>query len=218
MRRTPENAGPFDHAPRPRRRGCAGCLVQTTLVLLAGCALLYGMIALLAPWNFYFGGRFHAIPGWAGAGWIHAPAAGGNYYLSLRFQPAIPAYRKSPLRGDGFLCTPKGEKFRLHFGGDLPRRHGTDLRGVPIRLYLYNWPIFATFVGDRRPSFDWYGAFGNAELVLDDRGSLARAFRPDGTLRESHDNRPWKQPAAQVVLHESSAWWLFSPSCPAAPE
>ena len=66
--------------------------------------------------------------------------------------PTIPGYGKSPLKGDGCLCTPRGEKFRLHFGGDMPRNHGADLRGVPIHLYLYNWPVFANFVGDRRPS------------------------------------------------------------------
>jgi len=217
MRRTGENTGPFDHTARPRRGGCAGCLLQTGIVLLAGGALLYGLVVLLAPWNFYFGGHFHAIPGWTGGGWLRAPA-GGNYYVWVRFAPTIPGYRKSPIQGDGYLCTPRREKFRLHFGGDMPRKHGTDLRGVPIHLYFYNWPLLGTIVRDRRPSFDLYGAFGNSELVMDDRGSLTRAFRPDGTLHGPRDNLGWKQPSTQVTFHENSAWWVFNPSCPAGPE
>jgi len=214
--RSGENPGYSDYAGRPRRRGCAGCLMQTMLVLLAGGALLYGLLFALAPWNFYFGGHFHAVPGWTGGGWLHAPMAGGNYYVWVRFDPTIPGYRKSPLKGDGYLCTPAGVKFRLHFGGDFPRTHGTDLRGVPIHLYFYNWPLLGTFIRDRRPSFDLYGAFGNSELVLDDRGSLTRAFRPDGTLHEPRDNRPWNQPSTKVTLYENPAWWVFNPSCPAA--
>lgn len=192
--------------------------MQTTLVLLAGCALVYGMFVLLAPWNFYFGGHFHAVPGWTGDGWLRAPTAGGNYYLWVRFEPTTPGYRKSPLKGDGYLCTPKREKFRLHFGGDLPRQHGTDLRGVPIHLYFYNWPVFANVLGDRRPRFDLYGTFGNSEMAMDDRGSLTRAFRPDGTLHGPRDNTPWKQPSTPVRLRENAAWWVFNPSCPAAPQ
>jgi hypothetical protein len=218
MRLPVGNAGPFDHTARPRRGGCAGCLIQTTVALLGGCVLMYGLFVLLAPWNFYFGGHFHAVPGWSGGGWLHAPAAGGNYYLWLRFDPTIPGYRKSPIQGDGYLCTPRRQKFRLHFGGAMPRQHGTDLRGVPIHLYLFNWPVLANIVGDRRPSFDLYGTFGDSQLVMDDRGSLTRAFRPDGTLHGSRDNTPWKQPSTQVTVRENSAWWVFNPSCPAAPE
>ena len=100
----------------------------------------------------------------------------------------------------------------------MPRNHGSDLRGVPIHLYFFNWPVFANVLGDRRPSFDLYGAFGNSELVMDDRGSLTRAFRADGTLHGPHDHQPWEQPRTQVTVRENSAWWVFNPSCPAAPE
>lgn len=207
----------FDHPARPRRGGCLGCLAQTALALLFGCALVYALFVFLAPWNFYFGGHFHPVPGWTGRGWIHAPGAGGDYYLWVRFNPTTPAYRRSPLQGIAFLCTPRGEKFRLHFGGDMPRRHGTDLRGVPIHLYLYNWPLLAQFARERRPEFDLYGAFGNSELIMEDRGSLARAFRPDAALFGPHDrNRPWKHESSRVTLAEDSSW-VLSPTCPVAP-
>ena len=207
----------FDNPARPRRQGCAGCFLQSALVLFFGCALMYVILVLLAPWNFYFGGHFHVVPGWTGRGWMQAANGGGEYYLWLRFTPTVPGYRKSPLKGTAFLCTPRGEKFRLHFGGEMPRSHGTDLRGVPIHLYLYNWPVFAELARERRPQFDLYGSFGNSGLVLDDRGSLARAFRPDGVLYGPQDrNRPWQQNSAHVSLEEDSSWELM-PSCPARP-
>jgi hypothetical protein len=63
---------------------------------LGGGALLYLIFILLAPWNFYFGGHFHLVPGWTGQGWMHSSAAGGNYFLLVRFEPTVPGYRKSP--------------------------------------------------------------------------------------------------------------------------
>ena len=133
-------------------------------------------------------------------------------------QPTTPGYRKSPLQGAAYLCTPKGEKFRLHFGGGMPANHGTDLRGLPIHLYLSNWALGAQFRGDRRPQLDLYGTFGDSQLILEDRGSLARAFRPDGTLHEPRDrNRTWQQESAHVTLQEDSSW-VSSTSCPATPK
>jgi len=207
--------GPLDRPARPRRRGCIGCLTQSALALVFGCAVVYVMFILLAPWNFYFGGHFHLVPGWTGRGWIHSTAAGGNYYLWVRFEPTTPGYRRSPLKGTAFLCTPRGERYRLHFGGSMPRKHGTDLRGVPIHLYLYNWPLFGQFTGDRRPKLDFYGTFGNSKLTMEDRGSLARAFRGDGTLHGPQDrNVPWKQESVPVTLEEDTSW-VLSPACPA---
>lgn len=205
----------LDNPVRPRGHGCAGCLAQSALALAGGCTLLYLLYALLAPWNFYFGGHFHFVPGWTGRGWMRS-AAGRNYYLWIRFTPTTPGYRKSPLRGTAFLCTPRGEKFRLNFGGSMPAKHGADLRGVPIHLYLYNWPLLNQFSGDRRPSLDLYGSFGKAELTLEDRGSLAPAFRPDGSLHVPRDRVPWTQESARVTLEEDSSW-TFIPSCPAPP-
>lgn len=175
------------------------------------------MLALLAPWNFYLGGHFHLAPGWSGQGWMHSPAAGGDYHLWISFTPITPGYLKSPLKGTAFLCTPKGERFRLNFSGSMPRNHGKDLRGVPIHLYMGKWSIASRFSGDLRPHLDFYGTFGNSQMTLEDRGSLARAFRSDATLSGPQDrNRPWKQPSTSVTLQEDSSW-AFNPGCPATP-
>lgn len=147
---------------------------------------------------------------------MHSARAGGDYYLWVHFDPTTPGYRKSPIQGTA-LCTPRGEKFRLHFGGDMPRSHNTDLRGVPIHLYLYNWPLLAQFANDRRPRFDLYGTFGDSQLIAEDRGSLARAFRPDGNLVGPGDRSwPWKQDSTHVTLSEEQSFWALSPACPAA--
>jgi hypothetical protein len=199
-----------------RRRGCLGCLIQPALALLGGGALLYLICILLAPWNFYFGGHFHPVPGWTGRGWMHSSDVGGDYFLFVRFEPTVPGYRKSPISGNGFLCSPKGEKFRLRFGGSMPRNHGTDLRGVPIHLYFYGWTGLQ-LAADRRPRFDLFGSFGDSELTMDDHGSLAIAFRPDGTLYGPRDHRSGKPENSHVTLSEDSSW-VPSTACPAIPK
>jgi len=149
---------------------------------------------------------------------MRSAAAGGNYYLWVSFTPTTPGYRKSPLKGTAVLCPPKGERFRFRFGGSMPRSHGTDLRGVPIHLYLTNWSLSSEFTGDRRPQLDLYGSFGESQLILEDRGSLTRAFRPDGTLHGPGDpKRQWLQESVHVILQEDSSL-KFSPTCPALPK
>jgi hypothetical protein len=143
---------------------------------------------------------------------MHSVPAGGDYYLWLQFDPTTPGYRKSELQGTAYLCTPRGEKFRLYFGGSMPRGHGTDLRGAPIHLWLYNWPVF-TVARERRPSFDLYGTFGDRTITLDDQGGLARAFRPDGKLVGRKDHWAWKQESTHVALEEDWSW-TYSTTCP----
>ena len=134
-------------------------------------------------------------------GWMHSSAAGGDYFLFVRFEPTVPGYRKSPINGNAFLCAAQGEKFRLHFGEGMPRGHGTDLRGVPIHLYFYSWTGLQ-LPPDRRPSFDLYGTFGDSELNMEDRGSLASAFRSDGTLYGPRDHRSGKPENSRFTLKE----------------
>ncbi len=197
-------------------RGCAGCLGKIALGLLLGIAVVLMLSAVLAPWNFFYGGRFHIVPGWTGWGRMHSTAAGGDYDMWVRILPTTPGYRKSPIRGIAYLCTPRGERFRLSFGGSLPRHHGADTRGLPIHLYMFNWPpLYPQFTNDWRPHIDLYGTFEGSELVMEDRGSLASAFRPDGTLYAARDrNRPRGTEDVRVTFRESSPWEI-SPSCPA---
>lgn len=197
--------------------GClSGCLTQTLAVLIAGGALVMLLDFLLAPYTYYYGGHFHVIPGWQGEGWIHSPAAGGDYFFWIRIQATTPGYRKSDINATAFLCTPKGERFRLTVGGMWPRSRPTSTIGVPIHLYMFNRGLSQQFSGDRRPSLDFYGAFGDRQLVLEDRGSLPAAFRPDGTLYPRNDRTARKKETVRFTLNESSLWTL-GPPCPRTP-
>ena len=173
--------------------------------------------AVLAPYAFYYGGHFHLLGGWQGQGTIHNEHAGGDYFFYLNIEPSTPGYRKSDIKGIAYLCTPKGERFRLNVGGSLPRSRPTNTRGVPIHLYLFNRPLFVRLNNDHRPSLDLHGAFGDRQLVLEDSGSLPTAFRPDGTLYPPNSSRPWSKEQTTFTLYESSPWILHPPACPAKP-
>jgi hypothetical protein len=191
-----------------------GCLLRTALVLAACVAFTGTLVFLLAPWNFYYGGHFHLFGGWSGWGKLHSNVAGGDYHLWIQLGTPTPGRYKSPLKGTAILCTPRGEHYWLHFGGSLPRDHGTDLAGVPLHLYLYQYSNFS-MGGDQRPHIDLYGAFGDSRLALEDRGSIARAFNSDGSLSKSNvttHSRPTEN--IQFTLLESSAW--RRPPCPPA--
>ena len=47
---------------------------------------------------------------------------------------------------------------------------------------MYNNGIKSTFTADRRPNMELLGQWKNPDLVLDDNGSIARNFTPDGSL------------------------------------
>lgn len=170
-----------------------------------------GLNALLAPYNYYLGGHFHWFPGWQGSARFHTATSGGDYAMWLWFEPTTPGYLKSPFRGGAYLCTPRGERYRLDMGASMPRHTGTDLTGVPLHLYLFRYTAAAQLSGDTRPKIDLYGSFGNRVLTVDDHASVAHAFNPDATLNDGH----WKgarDEKVHFVLHEASPWTIH-PSC-----
>lgn len=210
-------------AARRRRRGCfggcLGCLTKCFVVLFAGVILVMIVQAALGPYAYFYGGHFHLYGGWQGQGWIHDPAAGGDYFLWLRIDPTTPAYRKSDLHGSAFLCTPRGERFRMTLIGDLPRQKPVNTIGVPLRISMHHRPLlFWNFVQyDPHPSLSFTGTFGDRKLLLEDHGSLLTSFKPDGTLYAQHDpHRPWPKRTLDFTLYESTPWTM-GPPCPAAP-
>ncbi len=170
-----------------------------------------GLNALLAPYNYFLGGHFHWMPGWQGLARFHTATSGGDYVIWIRFDPTTPGYRKSPLKGAAYLCTPRGERFTLDMGGSLPRHVGRDLTGVPLHLYMFRYTAAAQLSGDTRPRIDFWGSFGDRVLKLDDHASVAHAFNPDATV----NNGRWKgsrDEKLRFVLHEGSPWTI-RPSC-----
>ena len=187
--------------PPVRRKAGPGCVVQALGALLLGAAVLAGVTAIVAPWGFFMGGHFHIIPYWAGWGEIHSRTA-GDYALYVTFSPKTgkglgPAH----VSGNAVLCTPRGERFNLRLAGDFENPHGTDLQGKTAHLYANNYSAFS---GSTAPSLDFRGRWNNPDLVLDDQGSLNRAFDPGGALAANRHSRPYQQEASPLTLHEGS--------------
>ena len=115
-----------------KRGGRAGCLGSLLGLVVLGLAASSLIAAIFAPWGFFLGGRFHPVPGWRGWAVLHSAAAGGDYRLYIRMTPApSPApHAASGLRGDAFLCTPRGERFNLTLSGGMPRSLFNDFERV----------------------------------------------------------------------------------------
>jgi hypothetical protein len=190
--------------PGPRRSG-PGCLVQVLGALALGVVVLYAIFAVFAPWAFYMGGRFHLYPGWTGWGRMHSNIA-GDYALYVSLSPATRGRggRGGGLprvKGNAVLCTPRGEKYKLRVGGDFQKNSGTDLQGRTAYFYANNYSIFS---GSTDPSLEFRGKWNNPDLVLDDQGSINRAFDPGGALVTNHHMRPYKQEVVPLTLHEGT--------------
>jgi len=109
---------------RPRKSGLG--LGGLVLVLLLVGGVVVAVIAIAAPWGFFMGGRFHAIPMWQGVGRIDSNRAGGGYAVYVWFWPDHGRLRNlGYVQGNAMVCTPRGEKFFLTLGGTLEKPTGT---------------------------------------------------------------------------------------------
>jgi hypothetical protein len=171
--------------------------------------------ALFAPWSFFLGGRFHVFPVWQGIG--HMQASSGDYVLSFWISPA-PGGRTFNLpyfTGWGYLCTPRGEQFKLRVTGGMHERTGIDSNGKEMHLSLQRRPWYYAFVGtwDHRPRLDLRGRWQNPDLVMEDGGSLSQAFLPDGRLYLGPPrNQPVAREKLRIVLRETG-WLGFTAGC-----
>ena len=186
-----------------RKLGCLGQLIFL-VVILAVVGL--GLPALLTPWGFYMGGRFHLIPAWQGWGRMHSNTAGGDYVIQVSFYPKIDRYSgPRHVRGNAWLCTPRGEKFTLRLGGDFEKDLRLDTNGKTASFYMNNYNFKSNFNGQTRPDLELRGKWVNPDLVLDDHGSLGRNFEADGTLFAAHgDAGPYMREVVPVTLHEGN--------------
>lgn len=197
------------------RRARHGCLLQMLGVFAFGAILFLVIDAVFMPWAFYMGGHFHAIPQWTGWGRMHSNLA-GDYILYVQLSPTTrssgTAGRAVPhVTGQAFLCTPRGERYRLRLGGDFGKASGTDLQGKTASLYMNNYNAFTSSTA---PSLEFRGKWNNPDLELDDHGSLTREFDPGGKLVTNHHMRPYMQEVVPVTLHEAK-WSDFEAACAA---
>jgi hypothetical protein len=190
--------------PRPRRRltGAKQWLVLLFTLILVG-AIYVGMY----PWAFYMGGDFHPLGMWSGWGRMHSKTA-GDYFLFVTISPVTYGHETFPawdVKGTGDFCTPKGELFRLRVRGDMPRKFYVNSMGQPISLWVENWRATLPVGAEKKPSFRLWGRWGQREILADDRGTLSKAFLPDGTLRpEKSHVLSSEVEDISVTLHEGS--------------
>jgi hypothetical protein len=180
-------------AARKARTGCFGCLWQCAVVLVLGAILILAATGVFYPWAFYLGGKFHIVPGWQG--WGRAHTQNGDYLLWLRFQPTprgSKMYLDTNITGDAYVCTPRGENIRLKLGGGMRKHLNLSTDGEPISFYMYYRPWNGPFIAERRPRLELRGNWRNPNLVMDDKGSITRAFQADGTVYRGHAaNHPY---------------------------
>ncbi len=212
MRNVEMGPPPIDH-PRKKRRGCFGCLTQVLFILLLGCVLAVAMQAVFYPWALYFGGHRHWLPFWQGMGHIHGP--GGDYVLYFWIQPQRGGrtFNLPWFTGTGYLCSPHGERYKLRVMGGMNEHTGIDTNGKQMKLDFSHRPWNAGWTGNYHlpPRITLNGRWQNPDLVMDDGGTLAGAFLPDGSLSNARNNyyhadSPNKVP---VVFHEvgwDAAW------------
>jgi hypothetical protein len=180
--------------------------IQWVVLLVLIVVVLVGLPALLTPWGFFMGGSFHVIPSWTGWGKMHSNKAGGDYVIMITISPKTgkglgPAH----LSGNAWLCTPRGEKFTLKLGGDFQKDIRLDTNGKTASFYMDTYTVKSQFTGDSRPYLEFRGKWNNPDLVLDDHGSIARAFTPDATLwPKGGKERPYISEVVPVTLHEGS--------------
>ena len=193
----------------PRKR--TGCLGQFILLAVFLAALAVGVAAITHPWIFTVGGHFRLLPQWTGAGQIEGP--GGTYRIFVSFYPSRGGSRILPstsVRGGGFICTPSGRNYQVKLTGGAPLTVWSDMNNKPFTLSTYTRGAFSSQHGP--PELRLKGRWNGPNLILNDEGTLARAFAPDGSLI-AHPGTPG--PGKEITFAETD-WWFGDP-CPARP-
>jgi hypothetical protein len=177
--------GPAARPDRPHSRlGCLGCLPRLILMLFAGLVVVGLITAVFAPWGFFMGGKFNLFAYWQGWGTLQAKT--GKYEVFVLFYPRPSGSRVYPhpsVGGVGYVCSPRGQIFRMNLGGGMRRGIGTNTDGEKIDFYMNYRPAFTwNFTSTRRPHIELRGQWQNSKIAMDDHGSISRSFAPDGTV------------------------------------
>jgi len=176
------------------------------LVVLA--VVVMGTVAVItSPWGFSMGGGFHLMPMWQGWGRMHSNLGGGDYAVYVYFNPKV-GRSMGPRHVDGnaLLCTPRGEKIYFSLGGDFDKNMGLDSNGRSASFYLNSATATQRLLGQSSQiRLELRGKWNNPDLVLDDHGSIARYFEPDGTVfTGNRAGRLYMREVVPVTLHPGS--------------
>lgn len=196
------------------RAGCLTRLLFGGLFFLLCTTLLTG---IFAPWGFYLGGHLHWFPYWHGV--AHVRSSSGDFLLRFWItpRPSGGLYHYPAFSGWAWLCTPRGERYRLRVTGGFFERTGYDTNGKAMSLDLYSRPNTWQWTGhwDRRPHLYFTGRWQNPNLVMNDGGTLSRAFLPDGTLAPEKPPQPVVPREKLQIVFQEEPWTAWSSSCPA---
>jgi hypothetical protein len=207
---------PTPVAARSPRFGCFGCLWQVGVILVLAAISYMAINGVFAPWAFHLGGKFHITPYWQGWGRLHAKS--GDYLLFVRIEPTSRGskmYLETNLSGTAYVCTPRGENIPLKMSGGMRKHLNLSTDGEAIHLYMHYWPWNAQFVTDHSPSLGLRGHWQNPNLVMDDQGSIAKAFQPDGTVYRNHDRNRTYSPEVVPITFVEGSYTHFSAACTA---
>jgi hypothetical protein len=195
-------ASHMDPATTPTpTKSVRGSLVRLLALVALFGVLLLGLDAVFTPWAFLMGGHFHLNPKWTGWGRMHSNTAGDSViYMSI--SPYFGRGRSlTDITGKGALCTQRGDNYLLDVGGSFQSHPGIDLQGKTAIIYAHN---YSKLTGHNDPQLEFHGKWNNPDLVLDDHGSISRAFDPGGTLAKNTATRPYGQELVPLTLHEGS--------------
>jgi hypothetical protein len=188
---------PSDAPPQGRN-----LLLKVAALAVLAFGLPFALDAVLAPWAFFMGGHFHLNPKWAGWGRMHSNTS-GDYAIYMTISPWFGrGHSLTDISGKGALCTQRGDIYRLSMAGSFGEGRGIDLQGRTATIYPHNY--IPRHTGHYDPSLEFRGKWNNSDLVLDDQGSINRAFDPDGGLAKKNQPRSDKQESVALTLHEGS--------------
>jgi hypothetical protein len=102
--------------------------------------------------------------------------------------------------------------------GNFQKKHvglDTDHESLDLSMYYRPW-LFANFTTERRPYFDLRGSWNNPDLVMEDRGTLASVFLPDGHVYLGPENNQSPTGDNLSITLTPGSWSEFEAACKAA--
>jgi hypothetical protein len=192
--------------PSGRSAGIAAVSSSLIVVLLVALSLRHAFVNPKTPWT--------PAPVWRGTGVLHSvDGAAYPLYLKLRFErkhEGLPTSGKTNLIGTATVCTPQKNRYDLDVTGSVDAWWAQN--GKNVILYLRT-------ERDSNPKlyFLLYGSWRGPELVLEDRGTLANSFNPDGTARIAPQTHPHAAKNSEIILQHGDKSVLDA-ACPEGPE
>jgi len=193
---------------RTRKRGI-GCLSALLILLLVGPLAIVLIDLVFEPWIYFVGDRTRWLPIWTGVGVAQSPL--GQYKIRVWFSPRPSGSRLLPaaaVLGAAYVCTPTGMKYALRLTGTASGRIWRSMSGHRIDLLADRGPFRNPVSADLRPRLVFTGQWSGADLIMNDEGSIARAFLPDGNPSPDFKALHASGTALPIIFHETTWGWL----------